>query len=187
MDVHIQRKHRDAYQKYYGVALAPRPSCGHCQSTFGTASEIADHELAAHGIEVPAKRTTMSVLTRMTIANLSDKLRDEARALNAVQQRIAAGEAALAERDPSYTSTHGLDVTTVWQEVGAKRPLKTISESVAEQLQETRIAAQEEGKLLDGSLGTYAQVAGEIEGLVLSLTGKLEENLVGEDQDVVMA
>lgn len=181
----MRRAHAANYQVHYGVPAPAKTACRQpgCTAAFWGASELPDHELKRHGLEVPEKLTTLKVLRRMYLPVATSKYLDEAKALNAKKVEIARKEAELTHKS-DYTSKHGLDVTTMWSEEGnvagtaaaqprvaalrSNRPASNVtpqSEYVAEQLRDVRLEACQTGLLRDGTTGTWVQILVELHNL----------------------
>lgn len=203
MDSHMRRYHAAAYIRYYGVPCPARTPCTQtgCPQTFSTGAELGDHLLKGHNIEQAHHLQHVPALRRMRLVNLNDKFRTEAIVQNALKQRIVQAEAQLAAGG-DYHSAHGLCLA-LWSESGhidqdasaqagvalvrANPPPASFTvevQYVSEQLRDLRVEAELRGLLLDGTQGTYALVAQELEGTLLSLDGgAAQQNDGGDGQD----
>lgn len=189
MKRHFKRKHRDTYKLYFGVdppAITPCDQPG-CTFPLKNAHDLKDHHLTTHGIEDPMSLTNVTVLRRMSYSMLQGKYLAAARAQNAIKTRITMSEVHLAAADvagfTSYQCVHGLALG-LWSESahidtdpGVEVDLDRIRAApatrfavsviyVAERLAAVRLEADCQGRLQDGSEGTFAKVADELEGLV---------------------
>lgn len=206
MEVHMRRDHPDTYHQYYGIPCPAKIKCTEtgCRAKFSILSERPDHLLKLHGIENPAKVIHMETLRRMHLPMLNAKFLEHARAQNALKRRITQLEAAIAARDSTYRSAHGLNLD-LWSETGriesdpgAQARLAAIRDwhpppkgysvevqHVAVGLRSVRLeSALTTGILRDGRQGSYAEVAHELEGIRLSLGGNgAQQNDGGEAQD----
>lgn len=166
--------------------------------------DLKDHNLKQHGIEDPANLTAIKVVSRMFPEQLESKFQSHARDLNAIKRRIAAAETTLSQQNPRYNSVHGFSLTAMEDETGristtpgatagiaaivadpANRLRLRAATSMwaARELCRIHLATQHEGRLQDGTMGSLENVAAELEGIALSLTGAEEQNGGGVDDE----
>lgn len=187
MKKHITKNHRALHQEIYGVPAPDLISCParNCSQKFAVHLDVKDHLLVAHGIEQGSEELSPEKVRRMPLITLNDKFLALARTQNAVKRRIFQLEYQIQGISREYRTMHGLN-TDLWSESGKieadgaaqagmkdvldKRPpppsVKVSSQYVAELLIELRREAAQMGKLQDGTLGSFEEVAEDLEALL---------------------
>lgn len=127
-----------------------------------------DHLSEIHN-QVPVDwRLKYNKQKRRQLGNLLNDCVNEAAALNTLIGRIAAAEA---NQPGQYVSTHGLPLGVWWPTDPAQVPNQTLTvplrrEAAAGHLIQLRNTADQRGVLLSGVLGSWNQVADELEARI---------------------
>lgn len=192
MSLHFNRRHRALFAQVFGVPPPPLYPCpyhggfGCTAPSFKKQGDREDHLSEAHNV-VPARwRLNFMKQKRRKHPSLMADHIAEATTLNALIDRILVAEA---RQHAPYASQHGLPLVH-FEAVHDRitNPLATAANKkldLAAKLIALRRAGDQRGVLLDGGMGTWEQVAGELEARVPAV--RLVQGLVvgdgTEDED----